>query len=527
MIQIFRVILLACLAASGAATQDGATLAITGARVWTGNPGQPWAEAVAVRGERILAVGTDQDIGRVVSASTRIIDARGRMLTPGFIDSHTHLSMPVPAFTPISIRFVRTKAKFIERIAAYAAKAPKGAWILGGEWDHLQWGGELPTRQWIDGLTPDNPVWLYHVDQEMAFANSAALRAAGISRETKETPRGGILRDAAGEPTGIVRLSAMSMVDAAAEAADSVNHDRVLDESMRRMAAHGITSVHNMTGWSQLLVFRRARASGRLHTRIYAAILPIAAWRRLVEYTSVEGSGDGWLRWTAMKGYAQNWPECSPGGRRTIPGAGTVGPSLEDFRGWVSSASMAGIHILVHDGGGIHQLLGILEGAKRDQKLADPRFRIEHVFYLTGADAARFAGAGVIGSLQPDLAFSYDDPREFQNHLPYRLLLEAGARMAFGSDQPIGSPLAGMALAVTHPIAEGQTLNIEQALRAYTCDAAYAAFEENEKGTLERGKLADLVLIDRDITRVSPQEIREARVQLTLVGGQVTYESPF
>jgi predicted amidohydrolase YtcJ len=183
------------------------------------------------------------------------------------------------------------------------------------------------------------------------------------------------------------------------------------------------------------------------------------------------------------------------------------------------------LHIFVHDGGGIHQLLGIFERVKRERDLRDPRFRIEHVFYVTAADAARFAAAGVIGSLQPELASSYDDPGEFEAHLPYRRLLESGARIAFGSDQVIGVPLAGIALAVNHPVLNGSRMPVEEALRAYTSDAAYAAFDEKEKGTLEPGKLADLVLIDRDLTRIPPREIRDAKVIMTIVGGRIAYDN--
>lgn len=499
---------------------DQADLIITGARVWTANPDQPWAGAIAIRGERILAVGGTEDTMKLAGSSTRIIDARGGMVTPGFIDSHTHLLRPAADIAPISLRFVKTKDRFIERIGECAAKAPKGTWILGGDWIHTQWGGELPTRQWIDRVTPANPVWLYHVEGEMALANSAALRAAGITRSTGENPRGGIERDVHGEPTGILKLSAMSLVEAAAEAPDREKNDCNLDETMRRLAQRGITSVHNMTGWDQLLILRRARNAGRLTTRVYAVMVRLNCWKRLVEYTSVNGSGDAWLRWAAVKGFARDWPESSPNARLPIPGTGS---SLEDFYGWVAAACKAGLHILVHDGGGIHQLLGIFQRVKQEQNLPDPRFRIEHVFYLTPNDAARFARAGVIGSLQPELAFTYDDPQEFQHHLPYRLLLDSRAKVAFGSDQGVGSPLVGIALAVTHPIAGGGLMQVEEALRAYTRDAAYAAFEEKDKGTLEPGKLADLALIDRDLTAIPPRQLREARVQLTVVGGQVVY----
>ena len=513
------VVFLAGMSAAPLPRAGDATLIITRARVWTVNPSQPWAEAVAVRGERIVAVGTDDEIRVFASASTRTVDARGRMLTPGFIDCHTHILMPHSGVTPISLRFVKSREKFIERIGVYAAKAPKGAWILGGDWDHRHWGGELPTRDWIDGVTPDNPVWLYHEGQLGGVANSAALRAAGIDERTNENPRGQIGRDASGRPTGFIVGNAMALVEAAAERPESDAHDRLLDEYMRKMAAQGTTSVHNTTDWTQLLIFRRARASGRMHTRIYCAMTPLSAWKRHVEFISLQGRGDDWLRWAAVKGYGRNWPD--PAADRPMLGGG---PTLEEFTAWVTAVSRFGLQVFVHDGGGIHQELGIFERIRREQSLKDPRFRIEHTFYVTPSDAARFAAAGVIGSLQPELAFSYDDPEEFQQHLPYRLLLDSGARIAFGSDQVIGSPLAGMALAVTHPITRGRRMTIEEALRAYTSDAAYAAFQDGDNGSIEPGKLADLVLLDRDLTQIPPEEIRTTRVLMTVVGGQIVFE---
>jgi predicted amidohydrolase YtcJ len=198
---------------------------------------------------------------------------------------------------------------------------------------------------------------------------------------------------------------------------------------------------------------------------------------------------------------------------------------MEQFYSWVSGASRAGFPILVHDGGGIRQLLEIFERVRREQQISDPRFRIEHCFYVTPSQAARFAALGAIGSVQPDLAFSFDDPLEFQHHLPYRTLLDAGARLAFGSDQ-IAPPLAGIALATTHPIAGNPRMTVEEALHAYTSDAAYAAFEEKEKGTLEPGKLADFVILDRDITLIPPEQIRETRVMVTVVAGKVVYRRP-
>jgi predicted amidohydrolase YtcJ len=312
----------------------------------------------------------------------------------------------------------------------------------------------------------------------------------------------------------------MSLVDEAAEAPDRETSDAALDDVMRRLTEWGVTSIHNMTGWEQLLILRRARSTGRLRVRVYAAITPLESWRRLVEYTSVNGQGDEWLRWSAMKGYARDWPDSGAGTNpppaESVPGETTI----EQFYEWVAAASRAGLPILVHDGGGVRQVLDVFARVRAEQQIADPRFRMEHSFFVTPLDAKRFAALGVIGSLQPDLAFTFDDPVEFQDHLPYRALLDSGARVAFGSDQ-IAAPLAGIALAMTHPIAAGPVMTVEEALRAYTSDAAYAAFEEKDKGTLEPGKLADFVILDQDITRVAPNQIRAARVVVTVVGGRI------
>jgi predicted amidohydrolase YtcJ len=497
---------------------QAASTILTGGWIWTGNVAQPWAEAVAIRGDRIILVGTAEQVRGTASTSTRVIDAGGAMIVPGFIDAHTHLPMP-SSVTPISLRFVKSREKFVERVAAYAGKTPKGEWILGGDWNHMQWDGELPTREWIDAVTPDNPVWLYNIDQLGGVANSAALRAAGIDEHTAGTSKGQIARDAAGKPTGFIVGNSMALIEAAAERGERDAHDRLLDDYMRRMASQGTTSVHNTTGWTQLLVFRRARSEGRLHTRIYCAMTPLSAWKRTAEFVGLEGPGDNWLRWTAVKGYAQNWPD--PASNRPMLGGGA---SLEEFTAWATAVARLHLQIWVHDGGGIHQLLNVFERIRAGQSLTDPRFRIEHSFAVTPADAARFAPAGVIGSLQPELAFSYDDPEEFQQYLPYRLLLDSGAKIAFGSDQVIGSPLTGIALAVTHPISRGNKMTVEEALRAYTADAAYAEFMEKEKGTIEPGKLADLVMLDHDLTKIPPGEIRNTKVLMTMVGGRIVYQ---
>jgi predicted amidohydrolase YtcJ len=534
--------------ADRAAAQPAPTLAVVNARVWTGDPRRPWADAVAAAGDRIVAVGSGAEVRKLATASTRVLDARGMMLVPGFIDSHVHFLSGGFGLASVQLRDAKTPAEFVARIRAYAASLPAGAWITEGNWDHEQWGGELPPRDWIDSVTPNNPVWVNRLDGHMSLANSAALRAAGVTRATPEVAGGTIVRYPDGEPTGILKDNAAALVNRVVPDPPPEQQDRALDAAMRFVAEHGVTTVHNMGSWEELAVFERAHGAGRLRTRIYAAV-PLASWERLRERVATGGRGDGWLKIGGLKGFVDG----SLGSHTAAmlepfsdapKDTGLFVNTPDDLYRWVSGADRAGLHVMVHAIGdrANRVQLDIFQRVARENGPRDRRFRIEHAQHLHPADVPRFAELGVIPSMQPYHAI--DDGRwadkvigreRAKGTYAFRSLLDAAASLAFGSDWFVAppTPLEGIYAAVTRRTLDErnpagwvpeQKITVEEALRAYTRGAAYAEFAETEKGVLARGMLADFVLIDRDLTRVPPETIHEAKVMLTVVGGRPVFE---
>jgi predicted amidohydrolase YtcJ len=548
----------ACAPGARSPAEAPADLVVTGGAVWTGVPGAELAQAVAVRGDRILAVGAEADISRLVGPATRVIDAAGGLVLPGLIDTHVHFVEGGFRLASVELRDASTPQEFIARIAAYARSVPPGTWITGGDWDHQNWGGELPRREWIDSITPDHPVWINRLDGHMALANSAALAAAGVTRATPELPGGEIVRAVNGEPSGVLKDNAMSLVSRVEPAPSTAMSDRALDAAMRYVAEQGVTSVHNMGSWEDLATFERAHRAGRLRTRVYAAV-PLSSWDRLRDTLAARGGdrGDEWLRIGGLKGFVDG----SLGSKTAAfhepftdaPGnIGLLVNSPEALYSWISGADGAGLHVMVHAIGdrANNLLLDIFERVARENEPGGPdparpdrRFRIEHAQHLAPADIARFHALGVIPSMQPYHAI--DDGRwadrvigaeRSRTTYAFRDLLDANAGLAFGSDWFVAppTPLEGIYAAVTrrtldaaHPqgwVPE-QKISVEEALVAYTRNASRASFEEQLKGTLESGKLADLVVIDRDLLNVPPESIRDARVVLTVVGGVVVWDA--
>jgi predicted amidohydrolase YtcJ len=524
------------------------SLAVVNARVWTGDLRRPWADAVAAAGDRISTVGSSAEVRKAVTPSTQVIDARGRMLVPGFIDSHIHFLEGGVGLASVQLRDARTRDEFVRRIADFAHTMEPGAWITNGDWDHEWWGGELPRRDWIDAVTPNNPVWLSRLDHHMSLANSAALRAAGVTRDTPDVDGGTIVRDERGEPTGILKDNAEQLVDRILPPLGEEAERRALDAAMAYVASNGVTAVHHMGTWDDLAVFTRARDRGGLRTRIYAAV-QIHTWEQLRDAVAERGRGGDWLRIGALKGFvdgslgshtaAMLEPFCG-----APDDVGLLVNSPDDLYAWASGADRAGLHLIVHAIGdrAIRLQLDIFERVARENGPRDRRFRIEHAQHIAPADLARFAELGVIASVQPYHAI--DDGRWAERLIgverarttyAFRSLLDSGARLAMGSDWPVApaTPLEGIYAAATrrtldenrpdgwHP---AQKISVEEALRGYTIDAAYASFAEGDTGSLSRGKLADFALLDRDITRIDPAEIREARVELTVVGGQIVHD---
>jgi predicted amidohydrolase YtcJ len=544
-------------------------LALVNGRIWTGNPSALEAEAVAIAGDRIAAVGTTVDI-RTGAGNAEIVDLGGHFVVPGFIDTHVHFLDGGFRLASVQLRDAATRADFATRIQTFAATVPAGTWITGGDWDHTRWGGELPRRDWIDAVTREHPVWVSRLDGHMALANSAALRAAGVTRDVTDIPGGEIVRDAAGELTGLLKDNAMQLVASKVPPPGNALTDRALDAAMRHVGAQGVTSVHNMGSWDDLEVFARAAEAGQrapasagnaradgggLTTRIYAAV-PLNTWKRLQDMMASkrfgpDGRGNAWLRIGALKGFVDG----SLGSHTAAfhdpftdapSDRGLFVNTPEDLYTWIAGADKAGLHVLVHAIGDRANttLLDIYARVARENGIRDRRFRIEHAQHLAPADIPRFAALGVIPSMQPYHAI--DDgrwadrmigPVRSRTTYAFRSLLDARAKLAFGSDWFVAppTPLEGIYAAVTrrtlddkHPqgwVPE-QKITIDEALTAYTSGGAYASFEEHEKGVIAPGMLADLTVIDRDLRRIPAQDIRRARIVRTIVGGKTVFKDP-
>jgi predicted amidohydrolase YtcJ len=534
---------------SGVSMTDGqppVSLAVVNARVWTGDTRRPWADAIAVRGDRIAAVGSSAEV-RKMSGGARVIDAHGQMLVPGFIDAHVHFIDGGLGLASVKLRDAKTPAEFIARIKAYAATIPAGDWILYGDWDHEQWGGELPRKEWIDSVTPNNPVWVDRLDGHMDLANSKALQLAGDTRDTKDVEGGTIVRDANGEPTGVFKDDAKGLVSRVIPDTPPEMEDRAIDAATKYFFERGVTSFTHMGGWGELAAFRRARESGRLKIRVYAAV-PLSTWAQLRDTIAARGRGDDHLKIGGLKGFVDG----SLGSHTAAMlepftdapnDTGLFVNSPQDLYDWTSAADKAGLQVIVHAIGdrAIRTQLDIFERVEREDGPRDRRFRIEHAQHLAPADIPRFAKLGVIASMQPYHAI--DDGRWAEKVIgherakttyAFRSLRDAGTRLAFGSDWGVAppTPLEGIYAAATRRTLDDrnpggwipeQKIGVEDALRAYTTGAAYASFDEKVKGSLERGKLADFVLIDRDLTKIAPEEIRNARIMMTVVGGEIVW----
>jgi predicted amidohydrolase YtcJ len=487
------------------------------------------------------------------AGSAPIVDLAGQFVVPGFIDTHIHFLDGGFRLASVQLRDAATREAFVTRIREFAGTVPAGTWITGGDWNHTLWGGELPRRDWIDAATSDHPVWVNRLDGHMALANSAALRAAGVTRTVSNVAGGEIVRDPRGEITGLLKDNAMALVADKVPPPGPELLDRALDAAMKHVAAQGVTTVHHMGTWSDLDVFARAWRSGRLATRIYAAV-PLESWARLQETVAKkaygpDGRGDAWLGVGALKGFVDGslgshtaaFEEPFTDAPRD---RGLFVNTPDDLYAWISGADKAGLHVAVHAIGDRANatLLGIFDRVMHENGPRDRRFRIEHAQHLAPADIPRFAVLGVIASMQPYHAI--DDgrwaatvigPARIKTTYAFRSLIDSKSTLAFGSDWFVAppTPLEGIYAAVTRRTLDDanpsgwvpeQKISVEEALVAYTRAGAYASFDEKQKGTVAPGMLADLTVIDRDLRAIPPEDIRAARITRTIVGGRTVYE---
>ncbi|HZH33040.1 MAG TPA: amidohydrolase [Pyrinomonadaceae bacterium] len=555
---LFSLAVASCLLAASAgirthAQHMSADLVIINANIRTLDKARPQAEAVAVHGTRIVALGTTADIRKLAGTHTRVIDAGGALVLPGFNDSHVHFIEGGSHLASVQLRDAASPQEFAARIRQFAARVPKGRWITGGDWDHERWpGAPLPTKELIDEFTPDHPVFVNRLDGHMSLANSVALKLAGVTKETKDPDGGLIVRDpATGEPTGVLKDAAMAFVNAKIPAP---SFDEKL-EAARAATAHaaslGVTSVQDMSAGDDVGVFQTLAARGELKTRVYA-VSPLPRWERLAQTGVRAVFGSDLLRVGGLKGFADGSlgsttalffdPYRDAPATRGLP-SDEMFPEGEMLKR-VTAADAAGLQVMIHAIGDSanDRILSIFEQVARAAPARSRRFRIEHAQHIRAADIARFARGGVIASMQPYHAI--DDGRWAEKRIgherarttyPFRSLLDAGAHLAFGTDWYVAplNPMLGIYAAVTRRTLDGknpegwipeQKITVEETVRAYTVGSAYAEFAEHNKGTLAPGKLADMVLLSQDIFRINPVEIERTKVRLTIMDGRVIYE---
>ena len=542
------------LALLAAQSQPAADLIIRNAKIWTVDKTDPTAQAVAVLNGRIVAVGSNDEVEAWRGPRTRVVDAAGKLLLPGFNDSHVHFVDGGLSLDSVQLNDAASAAEFARRIGEQAKKTPRGEWVTSGDWDETKWTpAAMPTKDLIDPLTPDTPVFVSRYDGHMALANSVTLRLAGITAQTPDPPGGVIVHDAQGNPTGALKDAAMDYVY---KIAPPLSHDarmRAVKRALAHAASLGVTSVQHMNPeYADIAVYSELLERGELTARIYAAPL-IPGVDDQVKIGIRHAFGGPFLRIGALKAYADGSlgsstayffdPFSNQPNNHGLLSDEMHPVSLMQDR--MMRADAAGLQICTHAIGdqGISIILDLYSEIVKAHGERDRRFRIEHAQHMAAKDFDRFAQLHVIASVQPYHAI--DDGRWAEERIghdrasrtyAFRTFLNHGVRLAFGTDWNVAplNPMLGLYAAVTRATLDGknpngwfpeQKLTVAEAVEAYTMGSAYAEFQENDKGSITPGKLADMVLLSDDIFSIDPVKIRDVKVLTTWVGGKIVWDA--
>jgi hypothetical protein len=535
-----------------AQTHPAADLIVTNARIWTVDKTHPRAEAVAVIGDRIVAVGTSAEMDAWRGANTRVLDARGKLLLPGFNDAHVHFTPGGMQLDQVDLRDAATPEEFARRIGERATTAPSGEWVLGGDWDEQKWTpAALPTKALIDALTPATPVFVNRYDGHESLANSVALKLAGVTAKTPDPPGGTIVRDAQGNPTGLLKDAAQDFVWKVVPPASHERRLRAVRRALAYAATLGVTSVQDMgPSYDDVAIYSELAEKDELTSRIYA-VPPLSGWQDQARIGIRRAFGSSYLRLGGLKSFADG----SLGSTTAYffqpytDAPNTRGLLAEDMqpvskeRDRMLKGDAAGLQLCTHAIGdqAISIVLDLYQELEKAHGPADRRLRIEHAQHIAPKDFARFAQLRVIASVQPYHAI--DDgrwaerrigPERLKTTYAFRTLLDHGVRLALGTDWSVAplNPMLTIYAAVTRATLDGknpdgwvpeQKLTVAEAVEAYTMGSAYAEFQENSKGSITPGKLADMVLLSDQIFSIKPAAIRDVTVETTIVGGKIVY----
>ena len=545
-----------------AKSSEPADIVIVGGRVWTGeSPVAPSPDvrlqptAIAIRDGKIVDYGDDDAMRRYVGSYTKLIDARARRIIPGITDSHTHIVSGGFQLARLNLRRVTGKEQFIGLVGAEAIDKKPGEWVLGGRWSIESWDKpENPTKEWLDRVTGDTPVFLSRMDGHQALVNSAALKIAGIDRHGPADPKGGeIERDSVtGEPTGILKESAKGLVSRNIPDPTAEQRYEALMRAMQHAGSLGVTSVHDMCGLDDTDAFRRAEASGDATVRI-TGYLQLGDWSDDYDKFEAAELDSDMVRLAGFKGYMDGSmgsrtaymrePYSDASAEMLYPRGqlSALADPHEMLRELVADADGRGYQIAMHAIGdeGNHQLLNAYEYARRRNGWSGRFLRDEHTQHLLVSDIGRFAGLRVVASMQP--YHKADDGRyveevvgreRLDGSYAFRKLVDAGALVVFGSDWPVVTlnPFMGVDSAVNARTLAGEvwlpshSLSVAEALYAYTAAPPMAIGMQDKLGTITPGKFADLLILDQDPFAIDPARLGEIKPVLTMVGGHVVYE---
>ena len=549
MLTIF-IVNFACVSKKGGEMAD---LALINGVVWTVNPEQPKAEAVAVKGDKIIKVGSTKEIKKLVGADSEIIDLKGDLMLPGFIDSHTHFLDGGFALMSVDLREARSKDEFVEKISEKALDLNNEGWILNGNWDHQQFSPpELPRKEWIDNITPHNPVCVKRHDGHMVLVNSLALRIAGITKNTPSPKGGEILKDSlTGEPTGILKDAAMNIVFKFIPEPSLEKKMKAAERSLKYAVENGVTSIHDMATFSNFKVYQELLKRSKLITRLtlYIQITENENFGILPQNKSSENS---YLKLGGLKGFVDGSlgsstalffePYTDDPSKSGLLSEHMFPEGIMEKR--IDLADKAGLQVAIHAIGdkANHIILDIFENVIKQNGERDRRWRIEHAQHLLPEDIERMGKLGILASIQPYHAI--DDGRWAEKKIgkercrytyAFKSLLDKGVRLACGSDWAVAPlvPISGIYAAVTRQTTDGKNplgwipeekISLEEAIKGYTLNGAYADFSEKIKGSVEEGKLADLVVLSDNVFEIPADEIKDTYVKITIINGKIVYE---
>lgn len=540
--------------------KNAADLVVLHGRIYTLDSKQPWAQALAIRADKIVAVGDDAAIGKFRGPDTKVIDAAGQLVLPGFVDCHIHFMDGSLSLGRVNLEGAKDVAEIQQRLRDYAAKHPGNNWLLGRGWDYAMFGtAALPDKKYLDELFPDRPVFLEGYDGHTYWANSKALTLAGITRDTPDPPNGVIVRDpTTHEATGALKEAAQELVAKAAPQLTRAERLAALRAGIHWANENGLTRVHSAGGdFPQLELYDELRRHGDLTLRFYIAYFMDPPEMRPQDVDAIENARkkyhDAWIDTNAVKFMVDGVIESHTA---AMIGPYSDDPSLKGKLFWdpakyssaVGELDKRGLQLFTHAIGelGVRTALDAYQHAEEVNHSSDRRPRIEHIETVTAADIPRFGKLGVIASMQPLHSYPNADtldvwarnagPDRASRAWSWKSIADAGGRYAFGSDWPVVTlnPWEGLQTAVTRQTREGkpeagfvpsQRLTVAQAVEGYTLGAAFAGRREKTEGSLEKGKLADLIIVSQNIFEIDAHRISETKVRTTIVGGLVVYQS--